>query len=406
MRIVVKVGTSTLTHPTGHMDIRHVETLCKVLSDVKNAGHEIVLVSSGAIGMGVGKLNLRERPTDMATKQAAAAVGQCELMDVYDRLFGTYNHTIAQILLTGEDLRDDERHRNFSNTVERLLELRVLPVINENDTVSTVEIAVGDNDTLGALVAVSVKADMLMILSDIDGLYTADPRREKTAKLISEDGKIRLKDGRTGEYFDNTVTVGYMYYLKLHHLVDDKIHARSTGPYSLITQQPLGGKAQFGGQRFGEMEVWALEAYGAAYTLQEILTVKSDDVTGRVKTYEAIVKGQNIPKPGIPESFKVLIKEFQSLALDIKVYDRDNNEIDLSADLDDDTPIDKPLLNEAEIDDTSEESGFQYLDENGEAETDNSDDMDNFDDGLDSEDYGDTSDYGFDDMSDNDDDDF
>ena len=223
---------------------------------------------------------------------------------------------------------------------------------------------------------------------------------------ISEDGKIRLKDGRTGEYFDNPVTVGYMYYLKLHHLVDDKIHARSTGPYSLITQQPLGGKAQFGGQRFGEMEVWALEAYGAAYTLQEILTVKSDDVTGRVKTYEAIVKGQNIPKPGIPESFKVLIKEFQSLALDIKVYDRDNNEIDLSADLDDDTPIDKPLLNEAEIDDTSEESGFQYLDENGEAETDNSDDMDNFDDGLDSEDYGDTSDYGFDDMSDNDDDDF
>ena len=174
MRIVVKVGTSTLTHPTGHMDIRHVETLCKVLSDVKNAGHEIVLVSSGAIGMGVGKLNLRERPTDMATKQAAVAVGQCELMDVYDRLFGTYNHTIAQILLTGEDLRDDERHHNFSNTVERLLELRVLPVINENDTVSTVEIAVGDNDTLGALVAVSVKADMLMILSDIDGLYTAE----------------------------------------------------------------------------------------------------------------------------------------------------------------------------------------------------------------------------------------
>ena len=186
MRIVIKVGTSTLTHPTGRMDIRHVETLCKVLSDVKNAGHEIVLVSSGAIGMGVGKLNLRERPTDMATKQAAAAVGQCELMYIYDRLFGTYNHTIAQILLTGEDLRDEERHRNFSNTVGRLLELGVLPVINENDTVSTEEIAVGDNDTLGALVTVSVKADMLIILSDIDGLYTADPRREKTAELITE----------------------------------------------------------------------------------------------------------------------------------------------------------------------------------------------------------------------------
>ena len=186
MRIVIKVGTSTLTHPTGRMDIRHVETLCKVLSDVKNAGHEIVLVSSGAIGMGVGKLNLRERPTDMATKQAAAAVGQCELMYVYDQLFGTYNHTIAQILLTGEDLRDENRHRNFSNTVERLLDLNVLPVINENDTVSTVEIGVGDNDTLGALVAVSVKADMLMILSDIDGLYTADPRRERCSELIAE----------------------------------------------------------------------------------------------------------------------------------------------------------------------------------------------------------------------------
>ena len=153
---------------------------------------------------------------------------------------------------------------------------------------------------------------------------------------MSLDGKIRLKDGRTGEYFDNKVTVGYMYYLKLHHLVDDKIHARSTGPYSLVTQQPLGGKAQFGGQRFGEMEVWALEAYGAAYTLQEIITVKSDDVVGRVKTYEAIVKGQNIPKPGVPESFKVLIKELQSLALDVKVLDANNEEIDLRQDLDDD----------------------------------------------------------------------
>ncbi len=149
-----------------------------------------------------------------------------------------------------------------------------------------------------------------------------------------ESGKIRLKDGRTGEYFDNPVTVGYMYYLKLHHLVDDKIHARSTGPYSLVTQQPLGGKAQFGGQRFGEMEVWALEAYGAAYTLQEILTVKSDDVVGRVKTYESIVKGQNVPKPGIPESFKVLIKELQSIGLDLSVLDKDNHEIDLKRDFD------------------------------------------------------------------------
>lgn len=154
-----------------------------------------------------------------------------------------------------------------------------------------------------------------------------------------EDGKIRLRDGRTGEDFDNPVTVGYMYYLKLHHLVDDKIHARSTGPYSLVTQQPLGGKAQFGGQRFGEMEVWALEAYGAAYTLQEILTVKSDDVVGRVKTYEAIVKGQNLPKPGIPEACKVLIKELQSMALDVAILDKHNNEIDLRRDFDENDNI-------------------------------------------------------------------
>ncbi|MBE6563170.1 MAG: DNA-directed RNA polymerase subunit beta [Ruminococcaceae bacterium] len=158
--------------------------------------------------------------------------------------------------------------------------------------------------------------------------YMAELKAAKKLKVV--DGKTILYDGRTGEPFDNPVTVGIMYYLKLHHLVDDKIHARATGPYSLVTQQPLGGKAQFGGQRFGEMEVWALEAYGAAYTLQEILTVKSDDVTGRVKTYEAIVKGQNIPTPGVPESFKVLVKELQSLALDVRVLDRDGNEIELA----------------------------------------------------------------------------
>jgi DNA-directed RNA polymerase subunit beta len=144
---------------------------------------------------------------------------------------------------------------------------------------------------------------------------------------MREDGKSVLYDGRTGLPFNNPVTVGYMYMLKLAHLVDDKIHARSTGPYSLVTQQPLGGKAQFGGQRFGEMEVWALEAYGSAYTLQEILTVKSDDVIGRVKTYEAIVKGENVPRAGIPEAFKVLVKEFQSLALDVRVFARDNTEV-------------------------------------------------------------------------------
>ena len=151
---------------------------------------------------------------------------------------------------------------------------------------------------------------------------------------LSRDGKVRLRDGRTGEYFDSPVTIGHMHYLKLHHLVDDKIHARSTGPYSLVTQQPLGGKAQFGGQRFGEMEVWALEAYGASYTLQEILTVKSDDVVGRVKTYEAIIKGENIPEPGIPESFKVLIKELQSLGLDVKVLRDDQTEVEIMETID------------------------------------------------------------------------
>ena len=151
---------------------------------------------------------------------------------------------------------------------------------------------------------------------------------------LRRDGKVRLRDGRTGEFFDSPVAIGHMHYLKLHHLVDDKIHARSTGPYSLVTQQPLGGKAQFGGQRFGEMEVWALEAYGAAYTLQEILTVKSDDVVGRVKTYEAIIKGENIPEPGIPESFKVLLKELQSLGLDVRVLRDDGEEVELSENID------------------------------------------------------------------------
>ncbi len=162
---------------------------------------------------------------------------------------------------------------------------------------------------------------------------------------IRRDGKVRLRDGRTGEYFDGEVTVGFMHYLKLHHLVDDKIHARSTGPYSLVTQQPLGGKAQFGGQRFGEMEVWALEAYGAAYTLQEILTVKSDDVVGRVKTYEAIIKGENISDPGIPESFKVLLKELQALALDVTVLDEDGNEVPMTESVEEDRDEDiKPLI--------------------------------------------------------------
>lgn len=184
MRVVVKVGTSTLAHDTGRLNIRHVEDLVKVLSDLKNAGHEVILVSSGAIGMGVGKLNLPGRPADMPTKQAAAAVGQCELMYTYDRLFAQYNHTVAQILLTSEDIDHDHRRQNFENTMFRLLELGVLPIINENDTIATAEIKVGDNDTLGAIVACSVQAELLVLLSDIEGLYTADPRKDPDARLI------------------------------------------------------------------------------------------------------------------------------------------------------------------------------------------------------------------------------
>ena len=190
MRIVIKIGTSTLAHPTGHLNIRRVEQLCKVMSDIKNAGHELVLVSSGAIGMGVGKLGLRERPKDIPSKQAAAAVGQCELMYTYDKLFSEYHHTVAQLLITGDDTASDTRRLNFTNTLNRLLELGALPIINENDTVATDEIVIGDNDTLAAIVARSVHADMLILLSDIDGLYTADPHTHPEAKLLHHVSKI------------------------------------------------------------------------------------------------------------------------------------------------------------------------------------------------------------------------
>lgn len=185
MRIAVKVGTSTLAHPTGQLNIRHMEELCKVLSDIKNAGNEVILISSGAIGMGMGKLHLKERPKTLPEKQAAAAVGQCELMYTYDKLFSEYNHTVAQILLTGSDVRDEHRRCNFINTMERLLALSTLPIINENDTVATDEIVIGDNDTLAAIVAVHCNADLLILLSDIDGLYTANPRTDPTATLLS-----------------------------------------------------------------------------------------------------------------------------------------------------------------------------------------------------------------------------
>ena len=193
MRIVIKIGTSTLTHATGHLNIRRVEQLCKVISDIKNSGHQVILVSSGAIGMGVGKLGLRQRPRDIPTKQAAAAVGQCELMYTYDKLFSDYHHTVAQLLITGEDVASQKRHVNFRNTLNRLLELDALPILNENDTVATEEIVIGDNDTLAAIVAESVGAQLLILLSDIDGLYTADPRKDPQARLISR--VTRLDDG-------------------------------------------------------------------------------------------------------------------------------------------------------------------------------------------------------------------
>ena len=199
MRIVIKIGTSTLAYATGQLNIRRVEALCKTMSDIRNAGHELILVSSGAIGMGVGKLGLRSRPQDIPTKQAAAAVGQCELMYIYDKLFSEYHHTVAQLLITADNLTNETRHANFTNTLTRLLELGVVPVINENDTVATEEIVIGDNDTLAARVAQSVGAQMLILLSDIDGLYTADPHTNPEAKLLPVvrrvDEKIRKLAG-------------------------------------------------------------------------------------------------------------------------------------------------------------------------------------------------------------------
>ncbi|MDD5842987.1 MAG: glutamate 5-kinase, partial [Solobacterium sp.] len=186
MRLVIKIGTSTLAHPSGHLNIKRVEHLCKVIADIKNAGNEIIMVSSGAIGMGVGKLGLKSRTKDMPTKQAAAAVGQCELMYIYDKLFSEYHHNVAQLLITNDNFSEEDRYSNFINTLNRLMELDVIPIINENDTIATEEIAVGDNDTLAAKVASAVSANILILLSDIDGLYTADPHKHKDAVIIPE----------------------------------------------------------------------------------------------------------------------------------------------------------------------------------------------------------------------------
>ena len=203
MRIVVKVGTSTLAHPTGRLNIRRVEQLVKVICDIAGAGNQVILVSSGAIGMGVGKLGLSQRPKDIPTKQAAAAVGQCELMYTYDRLFMQYHFTVAQLLITADDVKDQTRHENFKSTLSRLLELGAVPIINENDTVATEELGIGDNDTLAAMVAESVGADTLVLLSDIDGLYTADPHTDPNAKLLPvvnviDDALLALAGGSAG----------------------------------------------------------------------------------------------------------------------------------------------------------------------------------------------------------------
>ncbi len=267
------------------------------------------------------------------------------------------------------------RHGN-KGVVSRILPMEEMPFLPDGTPLDIVlnPLGVPSRMNIGQVLEVhlGMAANALgwKIMTPVfDGAHEADIRECFKMAGLSEDGKFWLRDGRTGEYFDNPVTVGYMYYLKLHHLVDDKMHARSTGPYALVTQQPLGGKAQFGGQRFGEMEVWALEAYGAAYTLQEILTVKSDDVVGRVKTYESIVKGQNVPKPGIPESFRVLIKELQALGLDIKVLDKNDEEIDLRQSFDDDDDIgltpgdqafDEQTVQDGEID------GYSVENEDGE----------------------------------------
>ncbi|MDO4501024.1 MAG: glutamate 5-kinase [Erysipelotrichaceae bacterium] len=204
MRIVIKIGTSNITYKTGNLNIRHVENMCRVFSDIKNSGHELIIVSSGAIGMGVGKLSLKKRPDDIAGKQAAASVGQCELMYTYDKLFGEYNHTVGQILLTADDVKDEKRVNNFKNTIERLLEFGAIPIINENDTIAVDEITIGDNDTLSAIVASHIDADLLILMSDIDGLYTKNPKKYADAKkidLIEEitDEVMALADGKGTE---------------------------------------------------------------------------------------------------------------------------------------------------------------------------------------------------------------
>ena len=295
------------------------------------------------------------------------------------------------------------RHGN-KGVVSRILKSEDMPFLPDGTPLDIVlnPLGVPSRMNIGQVLEVHLgmaakKLGWKVMTPVFDGAHEDDIREMFKQAGMREDGKTDVYDGRTGEKFDNPVTVGYMYYLKLHHLVDDKIHARSVGPYSLVTQQPLGGKAQFGGQRFGEMEVWALEAYGAAYTLQEILTVKSDDTVGRVKTYEAIVKGQNVPKPGVPESFRVLVKELQSLGLDVKVLNSEGDEIDLKQSFDDDDDIIPQPVADADDMDMSdvyvedEDDGYSYknyddIDDFADEDGDSDDDDDlTFDDGDDSD---------------------
>ena len=258
------------------------------------------------------------------------------------------------------------RHGN-KGVISRILPEEDMPFMPDGTPVDIVlnPLGVPSRMNLGQVLEVhlgmAAKALGWKVATPVFDGATDEEIRELLKKAgLREDGKTTLYDGRTGEAFDHPITVGVMYMLKLHHLVDDKIHARSTGPYSLVTQQPLGGKAQFGGQRFGEMEVWALEAYGAAYTLQEMLTVKSDDVVGRVKTYEAIVKGENVPEPGVPEGFKVLIKELQSLGLDVRLLSHDNKELELKENIDDgiDFNLDDKKMAESVLDERELDNGY------------------------------------------------
>ncbi len=256
MRIVIKIGTSTLAHKTGRLNIRRVEELCKVISDLKNAGNEIIMVSSGAIGMGVGKLLLSEKPKDIPTKQAAAAVGQCELMYTYDKLFSEYNHTVAQILITGEDIEHNDRCRNFKNTMNRLLELNAIPIINENDSIATNEIVIGDNDTLGAIVATTINADLLIILSDIDGLFTADPHKDKNAVLLHKVEKITPEiEGMTDGAGSELGTGGMTTKIKAAKLANasgvDMIIANGKDPdilYDILEGKDIGTRFISGGK--------------------------------------------------------------------------------------------------------------------------------------------------------------